>query len=385
MEWLIPALAITFLASVAMFIYALVRARPTSGGQRRGTADGANAGERVNTNDLRFGTLSRGGSPLHIPPNWAPPDPKPVDLGQSAATQQPQREPIAAPQGVATAPPGGFIAPVVNPPIAPHPVPDPPLNPILVMPENPNPTPEIPAPADIYSFQPLPVHTPADNSAGTVPVSAPEVTEAEIPPDPGAPVPPFPTSPGLPEYFPPPPEPAPIAIREVIPVAERDDDATVYEKRAEIAEPVFGAEGDLPTISPIPPYFEVLSGQYETVGRRILLFTQGGSNTFFFRRAPDRQERYPPNLILLRSVQISRDPNAHGEFVYERQGGIERCIVRNFGTYERKANPVFVRGRLLGYGEEAELAEGDVLAIGDVQLKYHARAGSSASAGGSRE
>jgi hypothetical protein len=182
----------------------------------------------------------------------------------------------------------------------------------------------------------------------------------------------------VPAFFPPPPQEesaVPLGIRTGAPTAERDEDVTVYDKGREYPlEAPDANEGDLPTISAIPPYFEVLSGQYETVGRRILLFTQGGGATFFFRRAPDRQERFPPNFILLRSVQVSRDPNAHGEFVYERKNGAERCLVRNFGTYERKSNPLFVRGRMLNYGEEVELSQGDVVAIGDVQLRFYSRA-----------
>lgn len=122
------------------------------------------------------------------------------------------------------------------------------------------------------------------------------------------------------------------------------------------------------TFSVLPAYFEVISGGAETPGTKKMLFSAGGRLVFDIARPANGQDQIA-NFIPIKSALVSRNADSQGKVIHDtsRRG----YVLRNLADPSQRKNPIKVGGIAMAPGEERVLAEGDLIQVGDVTLRFH--------------
>lgn len=125
-------------------------------------------------------------------------------------------------------------------------------------------------------------------------------------------------------------------------------------------------DADVPSTA-LPAYLEVVNGGAEAPGVRKALRVRENNNVFDIARPSSGQENRA-NFIPIKSSLVSRNPDNQGKLIYDPLQNA--YIVRNLADPEQRKNPIKVGGVPLKPGEEHLLADGDLIQIGDVTLRF---------------
>lgn len=142
------------------------------------------------------------------------------------------------------------------------------------------------------------------------------------------------------------------------------DEKVVYAS-SEGSETVFD-RGE--TMASLPAYFEVVSGSKEEVGARKHLLSVGGRMAFEIARAANNQDLIA-NFIPIKSDMVSRKSENQGQVIYDPNRNT--YLVKNFADPAQRKNPIKIGGLAMQPNEERVLAEGDLVQVGDVTLRFH--------------
>ena len=120
------------------------------------------------------------------------------------------------------------------------------------------------------------------------------------------------------------------------------------------------------TVKVLPGRFEVTDG--ESAMREVRLFsTSDNPGREFLLKRVDGNGAVPSNVVGFKSQTVSTN---QGKIICSNSG---QYTIINYADPHQK-NPVVVNNRPLAESESAQLADGDLIQIGEVKLRYHADA-----------